>query len=181
MSNAAAYATALLELATENGSAKEVYEQCAELERALSADRTLLSFFTSPNLTVAEREGGIDKVLPQTDRLLRNTIKLLCAKGEGAELPAVLRLVREQYQTERGLLPVQAVTAVPLSEGQSAKLRAALAAETGKTILLENLVDPTVLGGVRLMMDGKRLDGTVQARLAAMKQRLNQDLNFDLQ
>ena len=40
---------------------------------------------------------------------------------------------------------------------------------TGKTILLENRVDPAVLGGVRVEVDGKRLDGTVKNRLDGLR------------
>ena len=49
------------------------------------------------------------------------------------------------------------------------KLLAKLAALTGKTVTLKEKVDPSVLGGLRLDMDGKRLDGTVQRRLETMR------------
>lgn len=38
---------------------------------------------------------------------------------------------------------------------------------------LKNKVDSTVLGGIRLEMDGKQLDGTVQGRLAVLQNRLS--------
>ena len=44
-----------------------------------------------------------------------------------------------------------------------------LAAMTGKTVHLTTKVDPAVLGGIRLDMEGTRLDGTVQARLDALR------------
>ena len=40
---------------------------------------------------------------------------------------------------------------------------------TGKTVELQNKVDPAVLGGVRLDYDGKRVDGTVQSRLDSVR------------
>ena len=40
---------------------------------------------------------------------------------------------------------------------------------TGKKILLENVVDPSCLGGVRLDYDGKRVDDTIQHRLDALR------------
>ena len=70
-------------------------------------------------------------------------------------------------------MPVSAVTAVPLSEKQSEKLKKKLASVTGKTILLTNRVDPDCLGGVRLDFDGKRLDDTVAHRLESVRTMLN--------
>ena len=52
---------------------------------------------------------------------------------------------------------------------QAAKLSNKLAAITGKTIELQNRVDPGCLGGVRLDYDGKRVDGTVASRLDAVR------------
>ena len=43
---------------------------------------------------------------------------------------------------------------------------------TGKTIDLVNRVDPSVLGGVRLDYDGKRLDDTVSHRMDAITKAL---------
>ena len=66
------------------------------------------------------------------------------------------------------MLPVKAVTAVPMTEDQIARLTEKLAKITGKTIEVQCRVDPAVLGGVRLDYDGKRVDGTVQSRLDAV-------------
>ena len=47
-----------------------------------------------------------------------------------------------------------------------------LEALTGKTIDLQTKVDPAVLGGIRLDIDGTELDGTVQNRLAALRRNI---------
>ena len=62
-----------------------------------------------------------------------------------------------------------AVTAVALTQEQHARLTEKLTQLTGKTVELENKVDPAVLGGVRLDYDGKRVDGTVQSRLDSVR------------
>ena len=45
---------------------------------------------------------------------------------------------------------------------------------TGRTILLETAVDPSVLGGVKLRYEGLELDGTAAGRLAALRRALTQ-------
>ena len=66
-------------------------------------------------------------------------------------------------------MPVRAVTAVPLTQTQTQKLREKLEKLTGKTVELENRVDPECLGGVRLDYNGMRVDGTVQNRLDSIR------------
>jgi F-type H+-transporting ATPase subunit delta len=68
----------------------------------------------------------------------------------------------------RGVVAAQAVSAEPLSDGQ----RQALALALGGNVDLRARVDPAVLGGVLLRIGGLTFDGTVRARLAALRRRL---------
>ena len=78
-----------------------------------------------------------------------------------------------QYNQDNGILPVLAVTAVALTAEQQMRLQEKLQQVTGKTVQLQNRVDPGCLGGVRLDFDGKRVDGTVQNRLETLRRQLN--------
>ena len=80
-----------------------------------------------------------------------------------------MQAYRAQYNADHGIIEATVVSAVPLQDASREKLLAKLAALTGKTVTLKEKVDPSVLGGLRLAMDGKRLDGTVQRRLETMR------------
>ena len=54
-----------------------------------------------------------------------------------------------------------------------AKLLAKLQKMTGKNVVLTETVDPSVLGGLRLDMGGKRLDGTVQRHLERLREEID--------
>ena len=71
-----------------------------------------------------------------------------------------------------GILPVVAVTKLPLSDELRRKLTDKLSVVTGKTIDLECRVDPECLGGVRLELDGIQVDGTVRHRLDEIRKLL---------
>ena len=63
-------------------------------------------------------------------------------------------------------------SSIALTKEQTAALHQKLEALTGKTIDLQTKVDPAVLGGIRLDIDGTELDGTVQNRLAALRRNI---------
>ena len=73
------------------------------------------------------------------------------------------------YNEDHQILPVTAVTAIPLTQEQSARLTEKLSKLTGKNAQLHNRVDPSCLGGVRLDYDGKRVDGSVASRLETVR------------
>ena len=65
-------------------------------------------------------------------------------------------------------------SAVPLSGQQLERLRAKLEEISGKKIQLQPKVDPSVLGGLRVSLEGKLLDGTVKGRLDDLRRKVSE-------
>ena len=64
------------------------------------------------------------------------------------------------------------VAAAPLSAAQSERLTAARSKRSGTPVSLNTIVDPTVVGGVRVQIADDVIDASVSARLADLRQRL---------
>ncbi|GAA1842461.1 F0F1 ATP synthase subunit delta [Microbacterium koreense] len=78
------------------------------------------------------------------------------------------RLVADQ----RGRTVATVVTAVPLSEAQATRLTATLSARYGSAVALNTVVDPSVVGGLRVQIADDVIDASVSSRLADLRQRL---------
>ena len=65
-------------------------------------------------------------------------------------------------------------SAVKLKEEQMEALKAKLEKVSGKKIHLKQKTDPMVLAGLRVEMEGKQFDGTVQGRISDITKRLNE-------
>ncbi|EJX05221.1 ATP synthase F1 subcomplex delta subunit [gut metagenome] len=65
-------------------------------------------------------------------------------------------------------------SAVALNERQVEALKKKLEEISGKQISLTQKVDSTVLAGLKVELEGKQLDGTVQGRLAGVSKKLNE-------
>ncbi len=167
MSQAATvYAQALYDLAKEENIEKTVLQQLEVISQAAAQEPRFLQLLAAPNLPKQERCAILDASFRgQAEPYLLNFLKILTEKGYIRHLPDYCRAYREIYNADHGILPVRAVTAVPMTAAQTARLTEKLQSITGKTVALENRIDPEVLGGVRLDYDGKRVDGTVQNRL----------------
>ncbi|MEN0103463.1 MAG: F0F1 ATP synthase subunit delta [Curtobacterium sp.] len=64
------------------------------------------------------------------------------------------------------------ITATALSEAQAARAARGLSARYGKDIIVNHVVDPKVVGGVRVQVGGDVIDGTVSTRLADLRLQL---------
>ena len=160
------YGSALYTLAREEGLSASVLEELTALEQSFRQEPGFLKLLSSPALSKDERCKILDdsfrgKVQPY----VLNFMKILTEKGYLRHFSDCCKAYRDHYNADHGIVTVQAVTAVALTGEQSARLADKLTKITGKTIELTNRIDPSVLGGVRLDYDGKRVDGTVKNRL----------------
>jgi len=62
-----------------------------------------------------------------------------------------------------------AITAVPLDTILADDLKARLSKSLNKQVELENQIDPAILGGIVLNIDGKVLDGSVKQQLERLR------------
>lgn len=168
--NAVNFAKALYTLVAEEKLEGEALQQLEVMQQAFDQEPNFVALLAAPNLSKQEKCIILDNCFRDKVHIyVLNFIKLLTEKGGIRYFGDCCKAFRNIYNEEHGILPVTAVTAVALTEEQSARLTEKLSKLTGKTVELCNKVDAQVLGGVRLDYDGKRVDGTVASRLDAVR------------
>jgi F-type H+-transporting ATPase subunit delta len=73
---------------------------------------------------------------------------------------------------QRGSIVATVVTATPLNPAQSERLSAVLTQRYGKKVGLNAVIDPSILGGLRVQIADDVIDASVAARLTDLRQRL---------
>lgn len=166
----AVYAEALYSLAKEEGVSLPVLKQLQTLQQSFSQEPGFVRLLSAPNLSKEERCRILDSSFRgRVHPYVLNFLKILTEKGYMRYFSDCSKAYHGLYNQDNNILVVNAVTAVALTEAQSAKLTKKLSGITGKTVELVNKVDPDCLGGVRLDYDGKRVDDTVSHRLDAIR------------
>ena len=164
------YGGSLYDLAAEEGLEPRILGELEQAAQLLKANPDYLRLLSTPSIPKKERCGLLDEALRgQVHLYVLNFLKILCEKGTLRELSGCTRAYRLRYNQAHGILEATATSAVPMTAQQTQALHAKLEKLTGKTIDLKTKVDPGVLGGIRLDMEGTELDGTVQNRLAALR------------
>ena len=170
---ASVYAQGLYSLAREEQQEETFLQQLEVLREAFSQEPDFLRLLSSHNLTKQERcqvleDSFRDRVHPY----ILNFMKLLTEKSYIRQFPQCCKAFTELYTEAHNILPVQAVSAVALSQEQKDRLTRKLEAITGKTVQLSCRIDGKCLGGLRLASDGRRVDGTVGNNLSEISKML---------
>lgn len=167
------YGESLYELAKEENLTELLCGQLKVLKESFAQEPDFTKLLCTPSLTKAERCQILDDSFRGSiHAYVLNFLKILTEKGYMRHFPDCCDAFTALYNQDNGILPVTAVTAIPLTAQQAEKLTEKLAAITGKKVELHNRIDSSCLGGVRLDYDGQRLDDTVSHRMATIRDML---------
>jgi F-type H+-transporting ATPase subunit delta len=92
-------------------------------------------------------------------------VTLMVERGMADSLGDLARAYREIAEAEQGVVVVEVTTAIELDEALRTKLTQQLTTALGRPISLRERVDQAILGGIRINVGGRVLDGTVASQL----------------
>ena len=166
------YASALFDLASENGKVTSVESDLETLGAALAESADLAALTTNPELARDVQGKAIAAVAKQLklDALTANFLGVLAANRRLAKLPAIISAFKAIAAAQRGEVTATVTSAHPLSEAQLAALKTKLTAREGRTVMLTAAVDPDLLGGLVVTIGSQRIDASIRTRLNSLAQ-----------
>lgn len=167
------YGGALYQLAAEEHCEDDVLDSVDGMLESFRGIPEYPALLQDPALPKDERLALLDEAFGgSVHPYALNFVKILCEARALSMLSGCEKAYRALLYEARGILPATASSAVPLTAQQTAALQAKLEQITGKHVLLETKVDPSLLGGVKVRYEGKELDGTVQGRMETLRRAL---------
>jgi len=167
------YAGALLESSREQGVIADVAESFAAVMDLVAGKQVLATFMDSPQVATQEKKDLITSVFGgKIEPVLLNFFYLLIDKNRIENFRDIGEEFADLVEQEQGVVRAQVVTAVAMPDDLSELLKNKLARFTGKTIILEKKINPAVLGGAKVTMGDKILDGTVRTNLDLLRKTL---------
>lgn len=163
------YGDGLYALTEEESISQEVLAQMLELKALFRSQPDFIRLLGNMSLSKDERVKILDSVLRgQIHPYLLNFLKILCERGALTEYEGCLAAFKTLYNQAHGIVEASVTTAVALDDDQRARMSEKLSAMTGKTVVLTEKVDESLMGGVLLEMNGQRYDNTLRNRLKSI-------------
>jgi F-type H+-transporting ATPase subunit delta len=167
------YAEAVFRLAREQGTLAAWSETLDKLA-GLAASPEVAALIVHPNVSAAQLvELFRAAVGAATDDVTGNLIRMLADNDRLAALPQVAVLYEEMKRGEEGVKEAEIVSAFPLNAEQVATLARQLEGRFQAKLEVVVTVDPSLIGGVRVVVGDKVLDTSVRSKLDAMRTALN--------
>ena len=167
------YARALFEVARAEGTLDEVEDELFRFARSYESSDELRNALTDEHIPAEKRQAIVEDLLGgRATSTTKQLVSMVVGSGRGRDLPAIIDSLVERASSAKELEVAEVRTAVPLTDDQQARLKAALENATGKSINMKAIVDPSVVGGVVATVGDTVIDDSVRSRIDQLKSRL---------
>lgn len=160
------YGQALYDAAVELEKVDEIEKETEQISIIFQREKEFYGLLTDPSLSVAKKKNLLKNVFEgriSTESL--SFLYILSDKGRLHNYKDILKeFVRLRKEAE-GFADGIVYSAKPVNDEQLKKLESETGKLIGKRIRLENIIDGSLIGGVKIVADGKLIDASIRSRL----------------
>lgn len=166
------YAQALFDAAKVKGRLDEVREELQDFAGALRDVPELDALLRNPQLDPGTKADALDQLLGGAEELVRNFLRVIAAKGRGAQIAEIIREFEALFAAEQAVLNVELTTAYELSDAEARDIVAQIEKASGRSVEASRSVDPNLIGGIVLKAGSRLADASVRGRLNRLRHEL---------
>lgn len=170
------YGEAFFELCCEEneGGLKDILSELTELDRIFSQNPEFVKIMGTPTIPVDEKISLCREITAKggVGELSGNLLCVLAERNRMGCFSGIVKQFREKYNDKFKLADITVTSSAPLSSELKEKISAKMSQVIGKTVTIIEKVDPAIIGGVVIDYGSRRYDGSVKARLNALKEEL---------
>lgn len=159
------YGSALLQAATEVGKRDLILEEARQVLDILEKEPEFHAFINYPAISAVEKKAVIKKVFSdQISQELLNLLYILVDKGRTYHFPRIVKAYEDMVHYEEGVFYGTVYSVQPLKPQQIEKLETEASRLLKETVKLDNKLDPKLIGGVKILVDGRVIDASIRKR-----------------
>lgn len=165
------YATALFEIAKDNGTLARLETDMTALAAALAESADLRDAIASPVFSRSDLGAAIKAITARmgVSPEVAGTLGVMASNRRLFVLPGLIAAVKALIAAERGEVTAEVTTARPLSESQISALRDTLKASIGKDVTLHVTLDESLIGGLVVKVGSRMVDSSIRSKLANLQ------------
>lgn len=167
------WAKALLDLGIERNNFEQLGRELDRVAKLFVADE-LRELFKNPKFDVTARKAVLAELLRRVmvSPVCRNFLFLLVDRNRIAILPEIVKAFHALADARTGRVRAKVTVARRLSEPDVARLRTVLQKTTGQEVHVEQVEDPSIIGGIITQIDDTIYDGSIRAQLERLRAEL---------
>ena len=162
------YAEALFSLSAEEKQTESVYTSFDAFVQALDED--IYSFLNHPKVSKRNKKEVLSKAIENT--LVKNFMNVLIDNSRVELLEDCFNELKKIYDNQNKVMSVFVYSGIKLDDNEMKQLQLNLSKKHNRNVTLKNVVDPSIIGGIKIEFEGNVLDQTINHYLHSLKSSL---------
>lgn len=167
------YAKAILDTATTKGVTQDVNNDMLLITSTIEKNENLKDFIQNPTIKTDLKINVISEVFATTHKVTKSLFHLLSTNNRFKLLYQIALEYRLMTSKLNGLEVVHVTTAFSITPQLITKVLDKIKEFSNKTITVENIVDPSIIGGFILKIGDKQFNASVADKLQLLKREFN--------
>ncbi len=167
------YAESLFQLAESEGGlerVQEIGEELAGLAELIRGDKKFAEFLRTPTVDRKSREGVLVSALTgRVSGLVLRFLLVVNRKGRGGDINGIEQAFDALVQERLGKIEVDVWTAGALSVDALRGIQRRVSEAIGKDAILHTYTDSAMIGGIKLRIGDRMVDGSIATKLRSMR------------
>ena len=167
------YATAILDLSDSKGVTEIVNNDMKSIASTIKGNEELNTFIHNPTITVEVKEKALLEVFATADNVTKGLLHLLFENKRFEILDVIATEYSRLFDIKNNVEVAKVTTAIAMDAALEAKVLAKIATLSDKKITIENVIDPSIIGGFILRIGDQQYNASVANRLQVLKRELS--------
>lgn len=163
------YAEALFSLKRDSNTLLETQQEIKELKKVFIENPDFIVILSSSYKSLEEKIEIIDKTLVGVDDEIKSLIKIICQNHRAQYIVEVFDDFNSLVNEYRGVKEGLVYSTIKLSEEQLNKLNKKISEVEKSPTELKNIIDPSLIGGVKIVINDHIYDGSIKHHIEDMK------------
>ena len=163
------YAKAILDIAQTSGKAEAVNNDMKSIVTAVAESAELKDFLSSPVIKMDVKKSAVSEVFSSVQAETNSLFHLLFENKRFEILESIATQYNRLYDESNGVEVAKVTTAFPITPELQTKVLAKIAEFSSKKIMIENIVDPAIIGGFILRVGDQQYNASVASKLSELK------------
>lgn len=168
------YAKALYSKAAETGKTVEVANDMQNLVSTAQENSEFRLFLESPVIHKSEKKAALKQIFSSCNEDSLNLFLLMTDKNREILLPDMAKELIRIYNINNGITEAEVISAVGLDDKTIAQISDFVKSQTSaKTVNISVTVDQNLVGGMKILFEGKLYDNSISTQINNLKKELN--------
>lgn len=171
------YARALFDVAVQEAlNLDEIAGKIGEFDELLRQNPALAKVLFNPAIPAPRKRAAVGELLKlaPAPQVVTKLLLLLAERDRLTLLHEIVEAYRQRLLDHQGIVRAEIVTAAPLAADKAQLIESSLARATGRHVLVQARVDPSIIGGIIARIGGTVYDASLTGQLEKMRQKLEQ-------